>query len=122
MDFNDQKEYCDFLIWTKKENVEIMNEMTLKWYFNYLHSASDLDEELIRPTVLWAIFYSLRKVLLKEKNIDIDQYKNLQNDLRIKTKNYNSRAYNSDKLIIFLNESPNNEYLQIKVKITIILY
>lgn len=82
-------------------------------YFQYLSHGK-------APSSLWSIYSMLKKTLRQYDNVDISEYKNLVDFLKVQAKGYENKkakVFTPTEMEKFLSEAPDEEYLVMKVNI-----
>lgn len=110
--------FDNFKSWQKNKNVVAISEEIIMAYFEDLSKTK-------APSTLWSIYSMLKKTLRHNENVDISQYKNLIDLLKIKAKGFEpkkAKVFTSAEIERFINEAPNEQHLATKVCIKIYNY
>lgn len=105
--------YNNFNLWRKERNVTSYSENVLLAYF------SEISKSL-KPSTLWARYSMLKSTLNLNNNIDISKYIKLTSYLKRQSDGFHSKkskVLSSEEIEKFINEAPNDKYLDTKVNI-----
>ncbi|XP_011859053.1 PREDICTED: uncharacterized protein LOC105556569, partial [Vollenhovia emeryi] len=103
--------YNKFMDWRTKNKVKSFSENTLLTYFTEMSHNH-------KPTTLWANYSMLKTTLSINNDINIHNYKKLTAFLKRKSQGFQSKksqVLTPEQIQIFLNEAPDDTYLDTKV-------
>lgn len=110
--------YVHFKKWMKTNGVLSVAEKVLLDFFTEIEQKS-------KPSTLWA-YYSMLKTTLKSKdNIDISTWTTLTDYLKLKNIGYKpakAKVFTKEEIDKFIDEAPDDYWLDIKVRTTPIVY
>ena len=107
-----KKAYKDFRVWQmKKKTPNLFSENMILGYFKEL-------SEKYCPTTLWSRYSELKKMLRLHHKVDISNFKELVDFVKIESKDYHprkSRVFTNEEIAQFLDTADDKEWLLHKV-------
>lgn len=103
--------YEDFQKWNKKKGATPVTESVLLKYFSELAEKS-------KPTTLWVYHTMLKSTLRINDNLDISSYTTLISFLKEKSAGYKpfkATVFTEEDIEKFINEAPDDRWLDVKV-------
>lgn len=106
-----EKAYRDFLSWRMDKNTTSLSENVLLAYFE------DLSKKF-KSASLWTIYSMVKSTLNIKHQVDISKYFKLTTLLKRKSEGYiakKAKTFSPEEINKFLNDAPDQLYLQSKV-------